>query len=84
MLSNSLSLDEEEAVQKELLELQQDILQDTESKVPLDIELPSIPSSKPIERPTEGQAFLNLYYSCSYMVISDVKSAAASKVPVAG
>jgi len=51
MLSNNLSLDEEEAVQKELLELQQDIA--TESKVPLDIELPSIPSSKPIERPKE-------------------------------
>jgi len=65
MLSNNLSLDEEEAVQKELLELQQDIA--TESKVPLDIELPSIPSSKPIERPKE-----------------DTKSAAASKVPVAG
>ena len=72
MLSNNLSLDEEEAVQKELLELQQDIvrqhlssslndphiLQATESKVPLDIELPSIPSSKPIARP-KGQAFLN-------------------------
>jgi len=65
MLSNNLSLDEEEAVQKELLELQQDIA--TESKVPLDIELPSIPSSKPIERPKE-----------------DAKSAAVSKVPVAG
>jgi len=51
MLSNNLSLDEEEAVQKELLELQQDIA--TESKVPLDIELPSIPSFKPIERPKE-------------------------------
>jgi len=47
MLSNHLSLDEEEAVQKELLELQQDIA--AESKVPLGIELPSIPSSKPIE-----------------------------------
>ena len=70
MLSNNLSLDEEEAVQKELLELQQDIvrqhlssnlnelhiLQATESKVLLDIELPSIPSSKPIERLKEGQA----------------------------
>jgi len=65
MLSNNLSLDEEEAVQKELLELQQDIA--TESKVPLDIELPSIPSSIPIERAKE-----------------DAKSAAASKVPVAG
>lgn len=98
MLSNNLSLDEEEAVQKELLKLQQDIvrqhlcsslndphiLQATESKVPLDIELPSIPSSKPIERPKEGQAFLNLYYSHSYMIIADSKSAAASKVPVAG
>jgi len=52
MLSSNLSLDEEEAVQKELLELQQDIA--AESKVPLDIEqLPSIPSSKPIERPKE-------------------------------
>lgn len=81
ILSNNLSLDEEEAVQKELLELQQDIvrqhlssslndshiLEVTESKVPLDIELPSIPSSKPIERPKE-----------------DARSAAASKVPVAG
>jgi len=65
MLSNNLSLDEEEAVQKELLELQQDIA--TESKAPLDMELPSIPSSKPIERPKE-----------------DAKSAAASKVLVAG
>jgi len=55
MLSNSLSLDEEEAVQKELLEMQQDIA--TESKVPLDIELPSIPSSKPIERPKEDAKF---------------------------
>jgi len=63
MLSNNLSLDEEEAVQKELLELQQDIA--TESKVPL--ELPSIPSFIPIERPKE-----------------DAKSAATSKVPVAG
>jgi len=65
MLSNNLSLDEEEAVQKELLELQQDIA--TESKAPLDMELPSIPFSKPIERPKE-----------------DAKSAAASKVLVAG
>ena len=75
MLSNNLSLDEEESVQKELLELQQDIvrqhlssslndphiLQATESKVPLHMELPSIPLSKPIERPKEGQALLNLY-----------------------
>jgi hypothetical protein len=97
MLSNSLSLDEEEAVQKELLEMQQDIvrqhlssslndphiLQATESKVPLDIELPSIPSSKPIERPKEGQAFLNLYYH-SYIRIADAKFATASKVPVTG
>ncbi|KAF8807703.1 hypothetical protein BYT27DRAFT_7165730 [Phlegmacium glaucopus] len=51
MLSNHLSLDEEDAVQKELLELQQDIA--AESKGPLDMELPSIPSSKPIERPKE-------------------------------
>lgn len=98
MLSNSLSLDEEEAVQKELLELQQDIvrqhlssslndphiLQATESKVPLDIELPSVPSSIPIERPKEGRAFLNSYYSHSYMIIADAKSAAPSKVSVAG
>jgi hypothetical protein len=98
MLSNNLSLDEEEAVQKELLELQQDIvrqqlfsslndlhiLQATESKVPLDIKLPSIPSSKPIERPKEGQTFLNLCYSHSYMIIADAKYAAASKVLVAG
>jgi hypothetical protein len=76
MLSNNLSLDEEEAVQKELLELQQDIvrqrlssssndphnLQAVESEASLDIELPSIPSSKPIESPKEGQAFLNFYY----------------------
>ena len=98
MLSNNLSLDEEEAVQKELLELQRDIvrlhlslslnyfhtLQATESKAPLDIELPSIPSSKPIERPKEGQSSLNLYYSYSYMIIADAKSAPASKVLVAG
>ena len=98
MLSNNLSLDEEEAVQKELLELQQDIvrqhppsslndphiLQAAESKVLLDIELPSIPSSNPIEKPKEGQTFLNLDSSGSYMIIADAKSAAASKVPVAG
>ena len=97
MLSNNLSLDEEEAVQKELLELQQDIvrqhlslslkdphiLQATESQAPLDIELPSIPTSKPIERPKEGQAFLNYYYSHSYMITADAKSAAPGKVPVA-
>lgn len=97
ILSNNLSLDEEEAVQKELLELQQDIvrqrlssslngphiLQATDSKVSLDIELPSVPFSKPIERPNEGQAFLSLYYSHTYMIIADAKSVAASKVPVA-
>jgi len=54
MLSNNLSLDEEEAVQKELLELQQDIV--AESKASLDIEFPSIPSSKPIESPKEDAA----------------------------
>ena len=98
MLSNNLSLDEEEAVQKELLELQQDIvrqhlssslndlhiLQATESKVPLEIELPSIPSSKPIERPKEGEAVLDLYYSHTYMIIADAKPTVPSKVPVAG
>jgi len=66
MLSNNLSLDEEEAVQKELLELQQDIA--TELKAPLDMELPSIPSSKPIERPKEDAE----------------SAVAVSKVPVAG
>jgi len=97
MLSNHLSLDEEDAVQKELFELQQDIvrqllsshlndpyiLQAAKSKVPLDIELPSIPSSKPIERPKEGQAFLNLHHTHFYIIIADARSATTSKVPVA-
>lgn len=55
MLSNNLSLDEEEAVQKELLELQQDI--DAESKMSLNIELPSIPSSKPVDRLKEDAKY---------------------------
>ena len=98
MLSSNLSLDEEEAVQKELLELQQDIvrqhfasnlndlhiLQAAESKVPLDIEqLPSIPSSKPIEKPKEGQTYLNFHYSHFYLIFADAKVAVASKVPIA-
>jgi len=44
MLSNTLSLDDEEAVQKELLSLQGDIVAET---VP-SIELPSVPSDYPV------------------------------------
>ena len=96
MLTSHLSLDEEEAVQEELLKLQQDIVRQrlpshlndpqvspvAESQVPVDLELPSIPSS--IERPKEGQAFLNFHYSHFYMIITDVQSPATSKVLVPG
>lgn len=97
MLSNNLSLDEEEAVQKELLELQRNIvrtrlssnlndphlLQAAESNVPLDIELPSIPSSKPMEKP-KGETSLNFHHSHFHIIIAGAKSPATSKVLVAG
>ena len=78
MLSNCLSLDDEAAVQEELLALQRDIVRQYLSsnlsglpyilQEPLDIELPSIPSSKPVDAPTEGQAFLNFLHIYFYII----------------
>ncbi|KAF8167787.1 Snf7 family [Crassisporium funariophilum] len=51
MLSNNLSLDEEDAVQKELLEMQQDTAETTK-----EIELPSVPSSRPIQNVPQEEA----------------------------
>ncbi|KAF4623103.1 hypothetical protein D9613_002088 [Agrocybe pediades] len=52
MLSNTLTLDDEEAVQRELLSLQQDVLAETNK----DVQLPSVPSEEPArnEAPAQG------------------------------
>ncbi|RDB28362.1 Charged multivesicular body protein 6 [Hypsizygus marmoreus] len=55
MLSNNLTLDEEDAVQAELRELQSDILQ--EAQRPESVELPTVPTTQPVitEPVTEGR-----------------------------
>ncbi|CAA7259946.1 unnamed protein product [Cyclocybe aegerita] len=49
MLSNNLTLEDEEAVQKELLALQQDIT----AEATTELELPNVPAAEPVARTSE-------------------------------
>lgn len=70
MLANNLTLDDEDAVQNELLALQEDIVRSTDSKVTIyhssilqekaanpDITLPSVPEEQPVHIVVEGQYY---------------------------
>ncbi|KIM47899.1 hypothetical protein M413DRAFT_439594 [Hebeloma cylindrosporum] len=57
MLSNTLTLDDEEAVQKELFALREAIWAPPETR----IELPSVPSEYPMSVGTKGVLYLHSF-----------------------
>ncbi|KAF8973696.1 Snf7-domain-containing protein [Flammula alnicola] len=81
MLSNTLTLDDEEAVQNELLALQRDI----ESETAKDIELPSVPSDTPVQVIKEGTTVAPvLHHTDPNHCQLEPKAAEIKRVPVAG
>ncbi|KJA25756.1 hypothetical protein HYPSUDRAFT_64483 [Hypholoma sublateritium FD-334 SS-4] len=81
MLANTLTLDDEDAVQNELL-----ALEEAEKEIHPEISLPSVPEQQPVHVVTEG------IHQCCYLVSSvsfiistpDRKPAGTQKVAIAG
>ena len=58
MLANTLTLDDEDAVQEELRAMQQDVV----DRTPIVVDLPSVPTTEPVPGRVQGKASLPFQY----------------------